>query len=69
MGLARELAQRIVALRYEDLPTAAIQGSRVGLMDTIGVLLAGANETPAKIVRQMLTLSSLQCLGMAIQRF
>ena len=53
MGLARELAQRIVALRYEDLPTAAIQGSRVGLMDTIGVLLAGANETPAKIVRQM----------------
>ena len=42
MRLARELASRIVALRYEDLPPQAVYGSRIGVLDTIGVMLAGS---------------------------
>ncbi len=51
MKLAEELAARIVALRYEDLPPEAVEGSRVAFMDTIGVMLAGAEEDPTRIAR------------------
>ena len=44
MNLARQLAERITALRYEDLPPEAVYWSRVAVLDTIGVTLAGAVE-------------------------
>ncbi len=50
--LAHELAQRIVALRYEDLPPEAIYGSRIAVIDTLGCMLAGAHEDTVRIVRE-----------------
>ncbi len=44
MTLAEELAQRIVSLRFEDLPAEAVAAAKAGLLDTLGVALAGASE-------------------------
>lgn len=44
MALALELARRAGALRYGDLPPGAIHWAKVGLLDYIGVTLAGSTE-------------------------
>ncbi len=54
MGLARELAERIVAMRYEDLPERATYWSRIAYLDTIGVTLAGAVEEAPRMVADVL---------------
>jgi 2-methylcitrate dehydratase PrpD len=54
MALARELAIRIADMRYEQLPAAAVYGSRIAVMDTIGCMLAGANEDAVKIIQATL---------------
>jgi 2-methylcitrate dehydratase PrpD len=54
MGLARELAERIVALRYDDLPPEAIHWSKIAVLDTIGVMLAGAREEAPRLVDAVL---------------
>src|SRR5262245_7861475 len=50
MTLAIELAKRIYALRYEDLPPEAVRWAKVGILDTVGVTLAGAREDTTRIV-------------------
>lgn len=54
MSIAAELAKRIVALRYEDLPEAAIDTAKMAVLDTIGVALAGCREQAPKIVESVL---------------
>jgi 2-methylcitrate dehydratase PrpD len=54
MPLALELAKRITALRYEDLPHDAVQWAKVGILDTIGVTLAGSMDPCATIVSGVL---------------
>ena len=54
MTLALELAGRINALRYEDLPPEAVHGAKVGILDFTGVTLAGAGENTATIPRDIL---------------
>lgn len=49
MSIALELGKRVVALRYEDLPHAAIRWARVGLLDYIGVTLAGSREEAPRL--------------------
>lgn len=56
MSLARQLAERITALRYEDLPPEAVYWSRIAVMDTVGVMLAGAIEAAPRIVEEVLGL-------------
>ncbi len=56
MSLARQLAERIVAMRYEDLPPEAIQWCKVAVLDTVGVALAGASEDASKLVVETLEL-------------
>lgn len=58
MRLARELAERICALRYDDLPAAAVYGSRVAVLDTIGVALVGSRESAPRIVDEVLELDN-----------
>ena len=53
MTLAQELAKRINAVRYEDLPPDAIHWAKVGILDTVGVTLAGAREETARIVENV----------------
>ena len=54
MRLARELADRIVALEYETLPAAACYASRIAVLDTLGVTLAGSREEAPQIVEDVL---------------
>src|SRR5581483_3041817 len=55
MPFALELARRITALNYEDLPPEAIHWAKVGILDTVGVTLAGANDASATIVAGVLS--------------
>jgi 2-methylcitrate dehydratase PrpD len=54
MGLARELAQRIASVRYEDLSEDALYWGRIALLDTIGVTLAGSREDAPRLLDQTL---------------
>ena len=55
MTFALELAKRITALHYEDLPSQAVRWSKVGVLDTVGVTLAGADDPSARIVAGVLS--------------
>lgn len=46
-GFSRALAERVAALRFEDLPDAAVAWARVGILDTLGVTVAGSREPAA----------------------
>ncbi|MBI4193591.1 MAG: MmgE/PrpD family protein [Betaproteobacteria bacterium] len=50
MSIALELAKRIHALRYEDLPPEAPHWARVGILDFLGVTLAGSREPAPRLV-------------------
>ncbi len=49
MTLAEELAQRIVATRHADLTPQAVDYAKIGLLDTLGVALAGSREDASRI--------------------
>lgn len=49
MTLALELAHRINSLSYDELPPAAIHAAKVGILDYVGVALAGAAEDTTRI--------------------
>ncbi len=50
MTLAQDMAERIVTMRADNLPQAALDWSKVGVMDTLGVTLAGvAEDAPSKV--------------------
>src|SRR5688500_16843633 len=55
MGFALELAKRITALRYEDLPPEAVHWAKIGVLDTVGVTLAGSDDPSATIVAGVLS--------------
>lgn len=55
MGIALELAKRVTALRYEDLPSEAVHWAKIGILDTVGVTLAGADDPSATIVAGVLS--------------
>jgi len=48
--LAEFFAQKASQLNFEDLPSEAVHWARVGVLDTVGVTLAGANEPCARIL-------------------
>jgi 2-methylcitrate dehydratase PrpD len=54
LGLAREFANRVVALTSKDLPDAARYWARVGILDTVGVTLAGSIEPAAVLAGEAL---------------
>ena len=50
MTLIEQIAAKIVAIRYEDLPKEAVDWAKAAILDTVGVTLAGASEDCARIV-------------------
>jgi 2-methylcitrate dehydratase PrpD len=50
MQLAYELSRRSAALRFEDLPAQAVHCAKVGILDTVGVTVAGSVEPAAQIL-------------------
>jgi len=55
MGFALELGRRITALTYNDLPPEAIHWAKVGILDTVGVTLAGSSDPSATLVAGVLS--------------
>jgi 2-methylcitrate dehydratase PrpD len=53
MTVVTALAERICALGYDRLPDAAVEWAKVGILDTVGVTLAGSVEPCARIVRRV----------------
>jgi 2-methylcitrate dehydratase PrpD len=47
------LAEFVVKSRWEDVPAAAVDAAKRAVLDTVGVMLAGAVEPPAQIVRRL----------------
>ena len=50
MQLAYELSRRSAALRFGDLPPQAVHWAKVGILDTVGVTVAGSVEPAARIL-------------------
>src|SRR5688572_32940719 len=55
MPFALELAQRITTLRAEDLTPAVVHWAKVGVLDTVGVTLAGSDDPAATLVSRVLS--------------
>jgi 2-methylcitrate dehydratase PrpD len=53
MQLAYELSRRSAALRFEDLPPQAVHWAKVGILDTVGVTVAGSVEPAAQILSRV----------------
>ena len=53
MTIATELGNRIVAFSYDMLPPDAVHWAKVGVLDTLGVTLAGAPEPCARIAARV----------------
>lgn len=56
-GLARALAQRAVDLSWDDLPAPALHWAKVGILDTLGVTLAGSREACVRLLSDALDLA------------
>ena len=54
LPLARALGERIRAIAFDTLPEAAVGWARIGILDTVGVTLAGAPEPCARIAARVL---------------
>lgn len=53
MTLAQELGARIQAIGFAALPDEAVHWAKVGILDTVGVTLAGASEPCARIAARV----------------
>lgn len=55
MTIATELAQRIVAMRYENLPQEAVRWAKISFIDTIACAFAAVDEEGPRIAQKVLT--------------
>ncbi len=53
MGATAQLAEFIVKARWEEVPAAALEAAKRAILDSIGVMLAGSVEPPARIVQRL----------------
>ena len=53
MTIATEIAARITAMRYEDLPAEAVHWAKVAIIDTLACALAGAAEEAPRIAEKV----------------
>ena len=53
MSIAHELAERIHAIRFEDLPDDAIPLARTAMLDAVGCTFLGASEEMVHIVERL----------------
>jgi 2-methylcitrate dehydratase PrpD len=60
--LIEQIAEKIVAIRYAELPREAVEWAKAAILDTVGVTLAGASEDCARIVAETLGGAPGPCL-------
>ncbi|MSQ71909.1 MAG: MmgE/PrpD family protein [Betaproteobacteria bacterium] len=53
-GLTGQLAQFIAGLSYEQIPPAALESAKRGIIDWFGVLLAGRDEPVIEVLRKLI---------------
>ena len=53
MTIAEELGRRIAAMNFASLPQEAVHWAQVGILDTVGVTLAGRDEGCTQIVSRI----------------
>src|SRR5258708_35502866 len=53
MTIAETLASRIAGVTYDELPEQVRHWAKVAIMDTVGCILAGADEPCARIAGQV----------------
>ena len=58
MAIASELARLINATRFEDLPEDVVHWARIGVLDTVGVTIAGSDYDGARILAEALSPAS-----------
>jgi len=49
MTVAHRLAERILAVEYDNLPADAVHWAKIGILDTVGVTIAGAGEEATRL--------------------
>jgi 2-methylcitrate dehydratase PrpD len=57
-GLTRQAANFVAAINAATLPPQCVQAARIGIVDCIGVLMAGAEEPAPRIVARMVPTST-----------
>jgi 2-methylcitrate dehydratase PrpD len=68
MTMATELARRIRAFTYDGLPDAALEWAKTGILDTVGVTLAGSAEPCAQIMLRVCTATGPALVSGSAQR-
>jgi 2-methylcitrate dehydratase PrpD len=53
MSIATDIAERITAMRYENLPADAVHWAKVALIDTLACALAGTREEAPRIAEKV----------------
>jgi len=56
-GFAAFLGERVAALRWQELPPQAVHWAKVGILDTVGVTLAGSGEEAPTILAHALDIA------------
>ena len=57
--ITRQTANFVAGLKPSDLPDRCREAARTGIIDCVGVMIAGAAEQPVRIVSAMLATSTL----------
>jgi 2-methylcitrate dehydratase PrpD len=57
-GLSSFLGERVAALSWDDLPPEAVRWAKVGILDYVGVTLAGSREEAPRLLASTLDLSA-----------
>ena len=56
-GFAVALGERVAAIRFVDLPSEAIRWAKIGILDTVGVTLAGSREEAPRMLARALDIA------------
>jgi 2-methylcitrate dehydratase PrpD len=67
-GFAAFLGAHVAALRFDDLPAEALHWAKVGILDTVGVTLAGSREDAPRLLAKALDLAPGPSLVLGLPR-
>ena len=58
LDITRQTANFVASLKPSDLPDRCREAARIGIIDCVGVMIAGAAEHPVRIVSAMFATST-----------
>lgn len=58
LDITRRSAHFVAGIKHADLPDRCVEAAKLGFVDCVGVMIAGAGEEPVRIVSAMLTAST-----------